>query len=399
VNLGVAMSGLCRAPPGASTGPAILVVMTDAWVCDNCKSINRERDSRCYSCGSRKEHVASAAGPDIRMDAAIAQRTVNAYHSSLPFAIVAGVLIAVVALMGIVLVVEAVRTLDTLRSAFLEAIASNDSALVDRILADQRQPSAIGQLHFPLTIVAVLAFGAWLSRVCLNIPVLGGGVPTWTPVKALVYPIIPIVNFIKVPGMVQDAMTRLDPKAGGFFLVLAAFIGLVGSWVVGVIGTVVITAGAVSAIAANPTRDGFVQAFGGVLDQTFLLAVITEVMTAIGALLLVVIIAQVESRATARNQEIQAVVLGAGAPPDPSAPGPVQRGPVQPGPVQPGSAQPTAAPVKPTTDDAPLGTTHEPQRSVPVYRPQARPEPRPAEAVGQPPSDDAGPLLPPPPPA
>lgn len=354
--------------------------MTDAWVCDNCKSINRGRDSRCYSCGSRKEQVASPAGPDLHVEAAIAQRTVNAYHSSLPFAIVAGVLISVVAIMGVVLVIEAVRTLDELRATFLQAIASNDRALVDRVLADQQRPSAVGWLHFPLTVVAVLAFGAWLSRVCLNIPVLGGGTPTWTPVKALVYPIIPIVNFIKVPGMVQDAMYRLDPKGGGFFLVLAAFIGLVGSWLVSVFGTVAISANAVGAIAANPTREGFVATFGGILDQTFVLAVVTELMTAGGALLLVVIIARVESRAAARNEEIHAVVFGGGMP--------------DAAPAMPGQA---ATPATPAAAAQPA-TAHEPQRSVPVYRPHASPGPAPV-AEPQRPGDDAGPLLPPPPPA
>ncbi|HEU0243371.1 MAG TPA: hypothetical protein VFQ75_05655 [Candidatus Limnocylindrales bacterium] len=359
--------------------------MTDVWVCTKCKSINRVRDSRCYSCGERKEHVAAPDGPDVRMDAALAQRSVNAYHSSLPFAFVAGALIAVVALIGVVLVFEAIRTLDELRGAFLQAVASGDTALVDRVLAEQRQPSTIGVLHFPLTVVAVLAFGAWLSRVCLNIPVLGGGTPTWTPVKALVYPIIPIVNFIKVPGMVQDAMYRLDPNGGGFFLVLAAFIGLVGSWLLGVLGTVAITANAVGAITTNPTRDGLVAAFGGVLDQTFILSVITELMTAAGAVLLIVIIARVESRAAAREREIQAVVLGAPA----GAPL-----------AQPVAAMPADAAPPVSADPVETAGAHAPQRSVPVYRPQDALAPTPPVAPPQQPaSDDAGPLLPPPPPA
>jgi hypothetical protein len=359
--------------------------MTDIWVCTSCKSINRERDSRCYSCGQRKEQVAAPEAPNVRLEAALANRSVNAYHSSLPFAVVAGVLISVVALLGVYLVFEAIRTLDSLRAAFLAAIASNDTTLVDQVLAEQRQPSPISLLHFPQTIVAVLAFGAWLSRVCLNIPVLGGGSPTWTPIKALVYPIIPIVNFVKVPGMVQDALYRLDPRAGGFFLVFAAFVGLVGSWLVGLFGTFAITANAVGWIASDPTRDGLVAAFGGVLDQTFLLSVITELMTAGGALLLVVIIARVESRAAARNEEIREAVLGG-----PSAVPGSMMAPV-----------PALDPDHLTGDRTVSSALHEPQRSVPVYRPPATfdgPDPGP---VPEPPSasDEAGPLLPPPPPA
>jgi hypothetical protein len=356
--------------------------MTDMWVCTTCKSLNRERDSRCYSCGSRKDEVAAPPAPEapnLRLEAALVSRSVNAYHSSLPFAIVAGVLISIVALMGIYIVFEVMGTLDRQRDAFLAAVAINDTALVDQILAEVGRPSVVGVLHGPMIIVAVLAFGAWLSRVCLNIPVLGGGTPSWTPLKALVYPIIPILNVIKVPGMIQDALYRLDPKAGGFFLVLAAFLALVGSWLIGVLGEFVITANAVGAIVANPTREVFVATFGGVLDQSIVLAVVTELMTAIGAFLLVVIIARVESRAAARNREIEDVVF-------------------------PATTVDASASAAPPVDavEAPVAAHVEVQRGVPVYRPQEPMDPGLAAGAAPVPaaaSDDSGPLLPPPPPA
>ena len=42
------------------------------------------------------------------------------------------------------------------------------------------------------------------------------------------------------------------------------------------------------------------------LDQTVILSVITEIMTATGAVLLVVIMARIEGRASARDEEIRA---------------------------------------------------------------------------------------------
>ena len=63
----------------------------------------------------------------------------------------------------------------------------------------------------------------------MNVPALGGGTPGTTPTKAFIYPLIPFWNLFKTPPMIQDALYRLDPKAGGFFMILVAWVGLVGS--------------------------------------------------------------------------------------------------------------------------------------------------------------------------
>ena len=115
--------------------------MTDVWVCANCKSINRMRDTRCYSCGQRQEEVAvvDATTPNVRLAEATAHRTVRGYESSAPFAIAAGILIIVVAAMGLWLLVESLRGMDVLREAFVQAVVTGDEAALDPLLAEQQR--------------------------------------------------------------------------------------------------------------------------------------------------------------------------------------------------------------------------------------------------------------------
>jgi hypothetical protein len=282
--------------------------VTDIWVCSSCKSINRLRDTRCYSCGKRQEEVAVASDqtPNVRLAQAVANRTVRGYESSLPFAIAAGVLIVVVAAMGVWLLIESLRGMDILRDAFVQAALTNDMAALDPLLAEQQRLASPSSLRFLLLLLAVLAFGLWLSRVRLNIPALGGGTPDWGPWKALLYPLIPIVNLVRVPGMVQDALYRLDPRGGGLGMVLLAWVGFVGSWIVGVIGSVVIASSFAGTVIGARSVEVLADAFGSLIDQSVILSIITEAMTAAGALVLVAVIARIESRAAARDAEVRA---------------------------------------------------------------------------------------------
>ena len=101
-----------------------------------------------------------------------------------------------------------------------------DSAKILRLSA----PAAIPTLLAGISgIAAFLLFAAWLSRVVMNVPALSNGTPDATPTKAFIYPLIPFWNLLKTPPMIQDALYRLDPRAGGFFMILVAWVGLVGS--------------------------------------------------------------------------------------------------------------------------------------------------------------------------
>jgi hypothetical protein len=356
--------------------------MTDVWVCSSCKSINRLRDSRCYSCGRRQEEVAAASEltPNVRLTEAVASRTVRGYQPSMPYAIAAGVLIVVVAALGLWLLVASLRGMDVIRDAFAQAVLTNNTAALDPLLAEQQRLASPSALRLLLLLLAILAFGLWLSRVRLNIPALGGGTPGWGPWKAFLYPLIPIVNVVRVPVMVQDALYRLDPRGGGLGMVLLAWIGFVGSWLVGVIGGVIIASGFAGSVVGASTADDVVRAFGSFIDQTVVLAIITEVMTAAGALVLVAVIARIEMRATARDEEIRSQL----SPMAPAISGAGMAALETPGPAASPSAAATPAAAPPLPADAPRPITAVSLRS---------------EAAGDVPrSPDTGPIAPPPPP-
>ena len=299
-------------PHAAASRSLFSAPMNDVWVCNACKSINRRRNDRCYKCDGRRDDAMAQEGPDIRVATALANRSVRGYSSSMPFALITAVVILAVAGLGFVLVLLQLQGMPAMRQAFLDALSTGSSDALNAWTADRAELAVPSLVRTILLLVAVLGFGLWLSRVRLNIPALGGGIPSWGPMKAFFYPIIPIVNIIKVPGMLQDALYRLDPTADGFFMVLAAFIGFFGSWLVSVVGGWIITGMAVSAIIAANSIEEAAKAFGSMIDQVTILTLITETMIAIGAVLIVVIMVRIERRASARDQEIRTAFLGPG---------------------------------------------------------------------------------------
>ncbi len=54
--------------------------------------------------------------------------------------------------------------------------------------------------------------------------------------------------------MVQDALYRLDPRGGGLGMVFLAWIGFVGSWIVGIVGGVIIVSAFVGAVVSARRR-------------------------------------------------------------------------------------------------------------------------------------------------
>ena len=281
--------------------------MNDIWVCAACKSINRERDRRCYKCQAPAEAAMTTAGPGLRVETAVANRAVQGYRPTLVIAVVAGVLIAAVAVLGLYLVVAQSSGLEALKAAFAPGITA--ASAEDILRSENQRLAAPALLRTGLTILALVSFAIWLSLATANVPALGGGTPSRSATKALIYPLIPIVNLIKVPGLILDVLYRVDPKSGGAFMVIAAWMGLVGSWFVSLIGSWIIAFTAVGRIFDA----GSVSAVSGILadtlDQSLVLAIVTEVMIAGGALLLVVLMARIERRCAARDREIRAAVL------------------------------------------------------------------------------------------
>ncbi len=283
--------------------------MNDIWVCATCNSVNRQRSSSCYKCHAPQEQ-ATGAMADHRIEAAVIQRTASRYRSSWLLFVIASTLIAAVAVFGIVLLVASLADVPWYRDQ-LAAIANG--ATVDEAALDARSARLAGPgfAHFVLAALALLAFATWLSRVISNIPVLGGGTPGTSPTKAFIYPLIPIWNLIKTPGMIQDALYRLDPQAGGFFMVLIAWIGLVGSWLVSFVAGWVLSAKLVGDIVAAETQAALGDALRGFFDTSVAVEVATNVMVAGGAVVLILVMARIERRARHRDAEIRALTLAA----------------------------------------------------------------------------------------
>jgi hypothetical protein len=284
--------------------------MNDIWVCATCKSINRQRDHVCYKCRARQDAASMETdAASMRVENAVLNRTVRDYLPSWPIALLAGGLLVAVAALGVILLLRQLADYPALKAAFQAALDSgNQQRLTDALAGESLANAGLGLLRSALVLLALVTFAAWLAVATLNVPALGGGYPSRGPVRVFIYTLIPIWNLFKVPGMVQDVMYRVDPRAGGAMMVLAAAIGLLGSWFVSIVGSWVITAAGVGSLISAGSFVDAVNAFSGILDQLFGLAVVTELMIAGGTILLVVIMARVEARCAARNREIRAAV-------------------------------------------------------------------------------------------
>lgn len=284
--------------------------MTDIWVCSTCHSVNRQRNPKCYKCGASQAQAATGVLADVRLETALANRTVVRYRSSWLRALVASVLILAFAALGIILLLASLGAVAWLRDQLL--VIANGGGFDEAEYLRRTETLVVpGLIHTGVAIAALLAFSAWLSRVTSNIPALGGGVPGTTPTKAFIYPLIPIFNLFKVPPMIQDAMYRVDPKGGGFFMIALAWFGLVGSWLISlVVGWWVSLRIATSAIGA--TQAEFVRAVTNAFDIQVMLDIVTTCMVSAGAVILVVVMMRIERRSAARDAEIHAAAVAIG---------------------------------------------------------------------------------------
>lgn len=280
--------------------------MNESWVCSTCKSINRQRDGHCYHCRGRREDALGLSATMPRVEAAAATRTVLPYVAAWPLAAVAGGLIVVASVLGLVILVQQAMGFGELKAAFMASIDGRLRGAEPTLLAAATRTAALGFLRTGLALLALVTFAAWLAMVTRNVPALGGGIPTRSPVRVFAYTLIPILNLIKVPGMLQEVLYRVEPEAGGFGMVVAAWFGLVGSWIVSFVGGWMITAAGINDVMNAVSLKEATAVFGRLLDQTFVLGVITELMIAAGAVILVMLMARIERRCDARDREIKA---------------------------------------------------------------------------------------------
>ncbi len=280
--------------------------MNEGWVCAACRSINRQRDARCYRCGGPRDAALELGGPSPRQESAVAERAIRGYTPSWPLAAISGTLILMASVLGVVILIEQALSFGDLKASFLESINGALRGAEPTIVAATDRTALLGLFRLGLSALALVTFAGWLAFATANVPALGGGVPSRSPLRVFVYTVIPLWQLIKVPGMIQDVLYRVAPEAGGFGMVIAAWIGLVGSRLVSLLGTwVITTVGVEKVLDAGSLREAS-DVFGNLLDQSFLLGVVTEVMVAVGAVILVVLMARIERRCAIRDREIRA---------------------------------------------------------------------------------------------
>ena len=323
--------------------------MTDIWVCSTCHSINRQRGSVCYKCGAPQSAAVEVLA-DVRTGLAMQSRAAVPYRSSILRAIVAAAFIVAYAVLGVIVLVQGLAVTQYLRDEIPNIFNGQvDNAEIIRLAAPTVVPALVQTI---CGLGALLFFAAWLSRVVMNVPSLGGGTPRTTPTKAFIYPLIPFWNLFKTPPMIQDALYRVDPKAGGFFMILLAWVGLVGSAILGfLVGWWVNLR--IATIPGNARSDeDAILAIQDAYDTQILVDVVTTLMASAGAIVLVLIMFRIEARARARDREIRKIA----AAPRPE-PGTVEARPQA---ASPGSAAPTSmgspAVTAPTSAGAPTPT-------------------------------------------
>ena len=114
------------------------------------------------------------------------------------------------------------------------------------------------------------------------------------------------MNLRTVPGTIQDVLYRLDPKAGGLIMVAVAWVGLVGSWIISFVAGWYLSLRVTFDIRNAETLDEAVASFRGLMTAATIIDIATAILIAIGAIVLVMVMARIERRSQARDREIRA---------------------------------------------------------------------------------------------
>jgi hypothetical protein len=280
--------------------------MTDIWVCGNCHSINRQRSRDCYKCGAAQATAATSEMATHRQEQAIINRTVVRYRPAAALGMAASIFLLALAAVAIAGIIESISLSPFLNAQLsgFEATGTFDDAAWDARFAELDRLRLVG---IAVVVPALLFFGAWLGRVVSNVPALGGGLPDTSPSRAFIKTLTPVVNLWTVPGMVQDVLYRLDPRAGGLFMLGIAWLGLVGSWVISfVAGWYIPLRIRFDVLNATSIKDA-VAAVRGLLTAALVVDVLTGILITIGILVLIMVMIRIERRSRARDAEVRAV--------------------------------------------------------------------------------------------
>ena len=198
----------------------------EVWACSACRSINKPKAKSCYKCRTPRD-VSGVAPSEISLGAnqAPVALALPTYHSTLILAVVASTLVAAVAVLRVLSLIAVAPLLQDVASGIEITKADVESVM----------GLSVSSLLVPILTLVVWAF--WLSRVVTVMPSLGLGYPPSTGLTAFVECLIPFYNFFRVPAILRDLTRRLAPtESRGSALIAAAWIGLIGSFLLGFFG-------------------------------------------------------------------------------------------------------------------------------------------------------------------
>jgi hypothetical protein len=143
------------------------------------------------------------------------------YRRAGRLATITAVLLGFVAFFALISLIQAGTGLGLVDSA-------RDKTLLPDAFADfDKSTMFAARLYFGAAAVTAVVFLPWLSRTVSNVPVLGGGTPSVTPLWAIGWWFIPIANLVKPYQIVRDLHDRMaspTSSAGGGWILMAWWI-------------------------------------------------------------------------------------------------------------------------------------------------------------------------------
>ena len=189
----------------------------DFWACRVCRSINTQRANRCYSCHTPRE-VAGVKPTELSVtEPAPVLGPTGTYRSSENRAVLAT--IATVAFI-----------LGTYVALWIGYQVGSLRADRERAAADQLFQSSQALIVLPvaLGVLALVAYGFWISRAVANLPPLGAGYSRVSPSWAFIEPLIPGLNLYALPARTGEVISKLGGSMLGTSLIAISFFLIIG---------------------------------------------------------------------------------------------------------------------------------------------------------------------------
>ncbi len=262
------------------------------WICGDCRSANKAKDKRCYRCGVPRATAelseataANAAAQAVEASTVLAAATRLGvrYRSTWPLAVLTGALIL------------GSTAIDVVQTRVTLILVQPDGTLaLDPVHTQTLNALAIA--YWVTFLISGLTWSLWIALVVANVPALTARWPNRTPLGAFLALWIPILNLKRPYSVVKEVTTTLSSAAiGPALLVIAWWI----AWLLFRYGPYV--------VAFLRAAGGDDQTVGGLITSTSWSVIVFELVAAVLAAAVLVMVEYHQRRALERRSEM---VLG-----------------------------------------------------------------------------------------